>query len=114
MALARKNASVSGIFEIKIVVAERNDGWGDLAELFEPGCKTFEVRFVSDGIVRINEIACDEDIVRRHKFGLLADGIQGGLSDFWTKMNVAKQEKFQFFFGVGLVETIAGKIETIH
>ena len=46
MAFSGKDIAMLRVLAIEIVVAEANEGWGDLAELFEPTGEAFALRVV--------------------------------------------------------------------
>lgn len=46
MAFSGKDIVMLGVLAIEIVVAEANEGWGDLAKLFEPTGEAFALRVV--------------------------------------------------------------------
>ena len=48
---------IIGIFEVIVVIAERDDSRGDGAKLSEPGSETFTIGAIFNGIERVDEIA---------------------------------------------------------
>jgi len=96
------------------VITKLDKNWCNFAELREPRSETLEIGILLDSTEGVNSVAGDNDIIWLFLTRLLDDGIKSTGFYFATKMNIANEKEFKLMFGVLIIETIAGKIETIH
>lgn len=114
VAFVRKSTSIGRIFAIKIVIAEGDEDRCDGAKIDEPSGETFELALALDGVERIDEIASDKDVIGTLGGGLRFDSGESLSVNGRAKMNVAHEQEFKLRFDGGLIEFVAGEIETVH
>lgn len=96
------------------MIAESDEDGCDSAKVGKPSGEAFEFTLALDSVKRIDEVASDEDVIGALGGGLRFDSGEGLSADGRAKMNVAHEQEFELGSDGGLIEFVAGEVETVH